>query len=331
MEYGESRTESVDILSPKVSIIISCYSVERKEDIYQAVQSVVSQAYPLCEVIVAVDNNPELFEELRKKLPGSVNIVLNTEDKGLSGTRNRGINASKGDIVTFMDDDAVADAHWTQQLVKDYTSRAVLAVGGRTFPLWESSRPCWFPEELDWIVGGTHKGMPEIREQVRNLWGGNMSFRREVFEEIGLFRTDLGRTGASGEGEDTEFCMRLRREMPEAVVLYEPSAIMYHKVPKERATLKYVVRRSLDGGSALAKIRRSQVLGSQPPLSMEMNYLRYLLTNSLPQKIKHIYQPRVMAQMAVLLMMVAARTMGYLFGHMYPGEVKGMDEASGAP
>ena len=141
-----------------------------------------------------------------------------------------------------------------------------------------------------------------------------MSLRREVFRRIGLFRPDLGRTGSSGEGEDTEFSMRIKGSLPEAIILYEPDAVMYHKVTRQRASLKYVIRRSFDGGFALAKIRRGETLGPQATLSAERNYLRYLLTTALPERIRHIYEPQVIAQMAALLAMVAARSIGYLVG-----------------
>lgn len=314
----ESQSLSVDHNAPllRVSVVICGYTVERLGDIHQAVKSVIDQTYSLSEIVVAVDHNPELFERLKAELPRSVTVVLSTEATGLSGTRNHAIRSTTGDIIAFMDDDAMAKEDWLEQLVKHYGDTSVLAVGGKTIALWETSRPCWFAEELDWTVGGTYKGVPQTGGQVRNLWGGNMSFRKEVFQQVGLFRTDLGRTGSSGEGEDTEFCMRIGNSIPEATILYEPSAVMYHKVPRHRASLKYVIRRSFDGGLSLAKIRRSQSPRSRAPLSTESTYLRYLLTTALLERIRRLYKPQAIAQIGAIAISVCATGMGYLVGRV---------------
>lgn len=310
----ESRRTLTNLSSVKVSVIICCHSIERIEDICKAVQSAMDQTYPLCEVIVAVDHNQELLEKLEAKLPHSVKVVLNTGKKGISGTRNAGVESATGDIITFIDDDQIAKEDWLEQLLKHYREESVLAVGGRIIPLWESSRPWWFPQELDWIVGGTYKGMPETGGQIRHLWTGNMSFRREILQQVGLFRTDLGRAGSAGQGEDTEFCLRIRARIPEAVILYEPNAVMYHNVPWQRGRLKYVVRRSFDVGFSLAQIRKSQSFQLQVPLSTERTYLHYLLTAALLERIKRSYKPQSFAQIGAIMISIAATGMGYLVG-----------------
>ena len=72
-----------------------------------------------------------------------------------------------------------------------------MSVGGFIQPSWQGNevRPSWFPEELDWVIGCSYKGAPEVRSLVRNAIGCNMSFRKTVFEKVGGFNTNLGRFG----------------------------------------------------------------------------------------------------------------------------------------
>ena len=248
---------------------------------------------------------------LKNHLPSSVTLTINTSISGLSGTRNHAINIATGDIIAFMDDDAVAKEDWLRQLAVHYIDSNVQAAGGKIIPLWEPRRPFWFPEELDWTVGGSHKGMTDVPGPVRNLWGGNMSFRKELFHQVGLFNTQLGRKGLSGEGEDTEFCMRIKASLAGAIILYEPKAIVYHRVHKHRASLKYVIRRSFDGGSSLAKVKKVQRTKSNIGASPERKYLRYLLTASLLGRLKHFYRLRNIAQLSVIVLGVTAWSCGY--------------------
>jgi hypothetical protein len=88
---------------------------------------------------------------------------------------------TRGDVVAFLDEDAVADSGWLTFFADSYADPAVIGVGGLTLPNWKASRPSWFPTEFDWTIGCRYRGMPESRAPVRNLLGGNASFRRAAF------------------------------------------------------------------------------------------------------------------------------------------------------
>ena len=314
----ESRRTLTNLSSVKVSVIICCHSMERIEDIRQSVQSAVDQTYSQCEVIVAVDHNQELWDKLKAELPDSVKVVLNTGVKGLSDTRNTGVQYATGEIIVFIDDDAKASRDCVEKLVQHYLEPSVVAVGGKSVPIWTNGRPGWFSEELDWIVGSTYKGAPEVVGQVRNPIGCNMSLRKEAVQTVGLFDTELGRTGASGAGEETEICMRIRQRMPGTLILYEPGAIVYHKVPPQRATLKYLISRSFDGGLAVARIGKMYAASAEAPLSTstERTYLRYLLTTALLERIRHLYKLRAIAQIGVLAISIVVTGIGYISGRI---------------
>ncbi|MGB2799364.1 MAG: glycosyltransferase family 2 protein, partial [Dehalococcoidia bacterium] len=281
----------------RVSVIICAYTMERLKDIHEAVDSVLAQTLKPHEVIVAVDHNQELLHSLKSELPPDVKVVLNDSPHGgSSATDNVGVSIATGDIVAFMDDDAVAERDWIEQLVKPYQEPSILAVGGKIVPVWQNERPKWFCEELNWIVGSTYKGHPEDRTEVRNLIFCNASLRRQVFDSLGLFPADTGRSVNWGTGFESQFFLRMKSRMPEAVVLYEPSAIVYHKVTSQRAKMKYLILRCYNEGFHKAKVKRACAGLSQRPLSTESSYLRYLLLSAIPHRLMHFYKPRALAE-----------------------------------
>lgn len=148
---------------PGVSVVICAYTEDRWEDVLAAVASVRAQSRPALETLLVVDHNEVLLDRLAKEYQDTddVRVLANAGPRGLSAGRNTGIAASRGGIVAFLDDDAVAERDWLGHFAEAYADPRVMAVGGRTEPLWASGRrPGWFPEEFDWVVGCTYRGLP---------------------------------------------------------------------------------------------------------------------------------------------------------------------------
>jgi glycosyltransferase involved in cell wall biosynthesis len=301
-----------------VSIIICAYTEERLADIKEAVASVIHQTHPPGEVILSVDHNPRLAEILGRELPSSVKIVHNDGIKGLSETRNVGIRASFGDIVAFIDDDAVAEKDWLENLIAPFNDEKVAAVGGKTVPLWiNSNRPSWFPEELDWIVGCTYKGLPVKDGQIRNVPGCNMAFRKVIFDMVGGFKAEVGRTSKiSGVGEEAEICLRIRKKMASSKILNQSEARIKHKVPSWRLTLGYVWHRARDEGFYKTKVQRLSGRPDTSALSTEGSYLQFLLFTSMPQRLLRFYREGNLSQAGTILSCIVATGLGYLGGKM---------------
>jgi len=154
----------------------------------------------------------------------------------------------------------------------------VMAVGGRTLPMWDSRRrPAWFPEEFDWVVGCTYRGLPPGRVRVRNVLGGNASFRRTAFEAAGGFATGIGRDGDRLPlgCEETELCIRLARAMPRAVLLIDDRAVIHHRVPADRERFGYFRDRAFAEGLSKALVARS--VGARAGLATERRYTSRVL------------------------------------------------------
>ncbi|WP_262386890.1 glycosyltransferase family 2 protein [Streptomyces sp. TRM49041] len=273
--------DSRDRHDRRFSVVICVYTEDRWDDILAAVDSVRRQSRPALETLLVVDHNPALLERLAKEYGADVEevrVLANAGPRGLSAGRNTGIAASRGDIVAFLDDDAVAERDWLRHFDAAYDDPAVVAVGGRTVPAWVSGRrPAWFPEEFDWIVGCTYRGLPPGRVRVRNVLGGNASFRREAFDAAGGFATGIGRDGDRRPlgCEETELCVRLGTALPHAVLLIDDRAVIHHKVPAARERFGYFRTRAYAEGLSKALVARS--VGAGKGLETERRYTTRVL------------------------------------------------------
>ena len=253
-----------------VSVIICAYTEQRWDELDKAVQQVGEQSPAPDEIILVIDHNPELLERAAQAFQG-VQVIPNLETRGLSGARNSGVKAARGDILVFMDEDAWPEPGWLERLLDSYQDPQVLGAGGAIVPDWEGGRPAWFPEEFDWVVGCTYQGMPTHTRPVRNLIGANMSFRRAVFQETGGFKSGIGRVGRfPAGGEETEFSIRVRQQVPNGVFLYIPAARVRHRVPLSRSNRSYFISRCYAEG--LSKALVTKMVGTRDGLGTERTY-----------------------------------------------------------
>jgi glycosyltransferase involved in cell wall biosynthesis len=272
-----------------VSVVTTTYSVSRSKYMYDCIKSLSRQTTKPRQVIVVLDDHG-LYEHYGKELSDDVDVVY-TNRKGLSNARNVGIRKADSEIVAFIDDDAVADTDWIKNLVENFSDEDVMAAGGLIKPLWEGRRPNWFPEELNWAVGCSYKGLPEHRTQIRNPIGCNMSFRKAVFDEVGFFNTNMGRFGNRLMGsEEPELCIRIRNRKPHSKIIYDPSAVVYHRVNGNRTNLKYLWRRSFFEGVSKATMKKYVQTPGGGSLSSENEYLRYLTNDYIPHRLRRIYK-----------------------------------------
>jgi glycosyltransferase involved in cell wall biosynthesis/GT2 family glycosyltransferase len=251
-------------------VLICAYTLDRLDVLSQAIDSVRSQSLDAHEIVLSIDHSPELLAVVERRWP-EVRLVENQEEQGLSGARNSGVAACSGEVVAFLDDDAVAAPDWLERLAEAYRDPNVLGAGGTVRPAWVAGKPSWFPPEFDWVVGCTHSGMPKHREAVRNLVGANMSLRREALLEVGGFRHELGRIGTIPAGcEETDLCIRLGKHWPESKILYDPAAVVDHYVPATRGTRKYFASRCRGEGRSKAVL--AGLVGSESGLEAERTY-----------------------------------------------------------
>ncbi|HOG46236.1 MAG TPA: glycosyltransferase [Anaerolineae bacterium] len=300
---------------PAISAIVCTYTEARWDDLLAAVASLGRQTLPPCEIIVVVDHNSALLARVRAEL-GDVAARPNVEARGLAGARNSGVRVAQGDIVAFLDDDAIAAPDWLARLAAAYDDERVAGAGGAVEPLWEDGRPAWLPEEFDWVLGCSYRGLPQRAAAVRNLFGGAMSLRREAFEAAGGFRHRLGRVGSGAAGcEETELCVRIQQRRPGCVFLFQPSARIYHRVPAARARWAYFRARTY--GEGLSKAQVTAAVGANDGLSVEWQYVLRTLPRGVARGLAGALRgegPAGVARAAAIVAGLALTVAGYTVG-----------------
>jgi len=223
--------------------------------------------------ILVVDNNSDvlLSEDLRAycvSLDGMVRYV-SEPSPGLGAARHRGVRESKGDILTFIDDDVEVSAGWLEAIQKGFSDPEVSMVGGPSIPKFTSSVPAWFWDFFSpnpyggWMCGWL--SLLDIGQSVKGIdptyiWGLNFSIRREVIERCGGFHPDLMPTHLQrwqGNGE-TGLTMKVAAAGFRADYIQE--ALLFHLCGPDRLNPQYFVKRAYFSGidSSFTRIRAGQ-------------------------------------------------------------------------
>ena len=234
-----------------ISAIISTYN--REKYLPKLFKSISKQDYLNFEIIIIDNNSPgntkELTEKFIKNNPKlKIKYFLETK-QGLSFGRNRGIKEANGDFIIFLDDDAFISNNYFHRIsfyFKQYSD--VMAIGSKILLNYESIIPKWENPYLNSLLGYFNLGN-DVKYFKGNNYprGSNMSFRKEVFNLVGLFNTRLGRIGNElGGGEEKDIFQRIYNK--KLNVLYVPDAIVYHSVPIKRTKVSFIRKQAIGTG-----------------------------------------------------------------------------------
>ncbi len=267
-----------DIKTADATVVLATYDLRRWPFLVDAVTSLISGADRPRQVVICVDQNEDLCERVRVTWP-QITAVVNTRGRGASGTRNTGAEFADTPFIAFLDDDIRVREGWLSRLLEPFADPAVVGTGGAVVAGWQRGRPKWFPEEFDWVVGASYRGMPTVRSAVRNVWSENMAVRADVFRAVGGFRSDFGKVGHRNSPEDTDLCIRMAATAAGARWVYTPDAVAVHHVPMSRASFSFFLRRNYNEGHC--KLEMAHLLGRQEKLQDERDYLRRTLPSGI--------------------------------------------------
>ena len=306
----------------KVSIVITSYTIERLRDITELLDSIQAQTYQNIETLIVTERLPELADSIRRYITEKgyprMQVLHNEGEWGASSARNLALGQAKGDIIAFVDDDAIPFPDWAEEIVKIYADdSSVIGVTGPILPLWEEESMNWFPREFYWVFSCTTWDVAEITE-VRSGYGTNLSFRREAFEGE-LFRTSLGVKGRGQSGwaepgaEEVELALRIRRKTGKRIV-YNPQVRVKHKVYRYRLRTGFITRRAYWEGYGKAMLNRWYRHAGKAVLSTEYELLRRILFKLFPQSLIRLFCQPVLALRRLWLMMLVLSCVagGYL-------------------
>lgn len=199
--------------------------------------------FRVAEVVVvdngSTDGTPSLLAEVVAAHPRGVRAVRE-ERAGLSAARNRAVREARGDLLLFLDDDALPVAGWMEAYVAALGEGRIAAAGGPVEPIFDGALPEWLDDRFLPYLSVWDRG-PRVAPLRYNELprGANMAFRRSTFARHGEFLEQLGRRGDSLRScEEIEYCLRLERAGD--TVLYLPAARVRHHVATQRLSAAWM-------------------------------------------------------------------------------------------
>jgi hypothetical protein len=102
--------------------------------------------------------------------------------------------------------------------------------------------------------------------------------------------------------------------MPESKILYDPSAVVYHRVQRSRESLGYVWRRSFYEGISKAII--SFKSASPKVLKTENSYLKLLISEAIPRRLKHFYRKNQASELLAFFVSLTGVSTGFIVGRI---------------
>jgi len=223
---------------PRASVIVCTYN--GAATLRQCLSGALALRYPDYELIVVSDGSTDdsaviarSFDRVR---------VIETPNRGLASARNVGWRAATGEIVAYLDDDAVPDPDWLAHAAAALSDGRHAAVGG----------PNVLPPDSGWVArcvanapGGPTHVLVSDRE-AEHIPGCNFAVRRDDLVRLGGFDPRF-----RVAGDDVDLCWRLldsgRR------IAFSPGAVVLHR---RRCTVRAYLRQQRGYGRAEALLER---------------------------------------------------------------------------
>lgn len=232
----------------KFSVIIPTY--QRPPFLIDALESVRTQNFPADEYeIIVVDNATSPTPEVAS-LCGSAQPLMryiHEPHNGLHNARHTGARAAKGEILVYVDDDVRCDSSFLNEILKPYSDPQVGCAGGKILPKFEDEPPEWLNMFPKWYLSilDDNNGPKEVQY----IYGCNFSIRRSLLFELGGFNPDgFGDKKLQWMRGDGEIGLLRKVHATGKKVIYNPAAVVWHFVPKERLTVKYFRERAFKSG-----------------------------------------------------------------------------------
>ena len=262
-----------------LSVIVCTHN--RLDDLGECLKALAREAAD--HEVIVVDSAPaqpaqDLVASYERRIPNL--RYIRVQQPGLSLARNHGIEASHGEIVAFLDDDAAPCPGWAAAMLSAFGRHAAAGgVGGACLPRFDGQRPPWLSDRLLQLASITRWGESERQPRSSAEWpfGANMAFRREVLHRVGPFSTELGRTGSASllSGEDSEMVARVLAAGWE--IWLAPAAAVEHRVHAERLRSRFYWRRFWWGGVSRAQTP-TPALSARVLVAAPLRLLAWLLT-----------------------------------------------------
>ena len=243
-----------EIFINMLSIIICTYN--REKYIGPLLDSISKNDYPTSDYeIILVDNNCtdntrgvcEQFVATHPEI--RLRYVVETE-QGLSAARNKGIKEAKGEVIIYVDDDALVDTDYIRIYAEHFAAHPeTMAAGGPIEPLYETQEPSWMSPYTKALLTAWMNYGDKVCEYPNGRYpgGGNAAYRKTVFDQVGLFNTELGRKGTALLASEEKDIFDKMKALG-MLVLYLPTPVLHHIIPQAKLEEDYFNRLTLQIG-----------------------------------------------------------------------------------
>jgi GT2 family glycosyltransferase len=285
--------------APLISVILA--TRDRAQSLAETLDSLLNSTYPQFEIVL-VDNAPNsaetydfFIQNQNRFLQNNIDIRYIREDiPGLAVAHNRGLEAARGTIVAFTDDDVVVDKHWLSEILIGFNSAPdVGCVTGLVIPKELQTRAQFLFEEFGGFTKGFEQEIYDLNshkpESVLFPYsaghfgtGANMAFKTDFLKKCGGFDPALG-IGTPSMGAD-DMAAFYNMLIHGHQLVYRPAAIVFHQ---HRRTDEALRRQMFGYGAGLAAFLTKCMLDN-PMVLFEISTrvptgLKYLLDPASPK------------------------------------------------
>jgi len=196
-----------------ISVIVPSRNSEKT--IGKTIKSLLNQDYKGKYEIIVVDKSTDKTPEIVSRFPVK---LIKQKSKGVSAARNLGVKKAKGKIVAFIDSDCIAPKNWLTNLLKLFSDKTVVAVGG-TYKTKNIEND--YAKATGILIKQRHERMKTL-ETIDFVGGFSCAYRKNVFLKSGGFDTSFA------QSEDGELSYRISKK---GKIKFNSSAYVYHYHP----------------------------------------------------------------------------------------------------
>jgi len=228
---------------PDIAVDI-CVCTFRRDHIIDTIESVaginVPDGYNVHVIVADNDESPSSQEKIEAKAaqyPYPL-IYVHAPARNISIARNACLDASRGGLIVFIDDDEIVEKDWLAALLARMTGTQSHAVLGPVKAIYRDDCP-------DWVrMGDFHSRSATYKDgKIHSGYTANVVFDYASAPFSNLrFREELGQTG----GEDSVFLNTAFKAG--AVIEYADDAIVSEDIPPDRTRFMWFVKRKFRAG-----------------------------------------------------------------------------------
>lgn len=234
-----------------------CICTYRRPELEDTLLSVAAMRIPegVRTRVVVADNDDvpsarDRVYRLASRLPFEISYV-HCPASNISIARNTCLDLAAGDFLAFVDDDETVSPDWLAELLRCAADTGAEAVLGPVYAVYAEDAPGWMKR------GDFHSTLPVwVDGEIRTGYTCNLLLSRSSPRLARRrFNLALGRTG----GEDTEYLTHLHQAG--GTIAFAPRALVFEKVPADRARFSWLARRRFRMGQTHGRILSEKAEG----------------------------------------------------------------------